>query len=276
MRRIRIGYSPCPNDTFIFANLERVAPEFEFEPVLADVETLNQWAMEGRLEVTKLSMFAFGKVRQLYGLLHSGAALGRGCGPIIVTRSRFVNMDMAEARVASPGRWTTAALLMGLCLGREPRFMHMEFSRVIPAVVRGDAELGLVIHEGRFTFGQWGLQVVLDLGQWWEETTGRPIPLGGMAMRRDLGEDLARRVDRAIRASLELSRAGAEGTMDYVLRNAQEMALDVVEKHIQLYVTDFTRELGPQGIDAVEHLLSMAGEAGLIPRVDTPIMAYPA
>ncbi|MGQ9858129.1 MAG: 1,4-dihydroxy-6-naphthoate synthase [Thermodesulfobacteriota bacterium] len=275
MGRIRIGYSPCPNDTFIFAHLEKVAPELGFEPVLEDVETLNRWAMEGRLEVTKLSMFAFGRVRQRYGLLHCGAALGRGCGPIVVGRCKSPYTLSAEARVASPGKWTTAALLMGLFLGKEPRFTHMEFSHVLPSVARGDAEFGLVIHEGRFTYRSWQLELVMDLGQWWEETTRKPIPLGGIAIRRDLGEDLARKVDSAIRASLELSLAGAEGTMDHVLRHAQEMDLEVVKKHIELYVTEFTRELGPEGTEAVEHLLSLAVKAGLIPQAQTPLMAYP-
>ena len=246
-----------------------------FEPVLADVETLNEWAMEGRLEVTKISMYALGMVRDRYGLLHSGSALGRGCGPIVVSRPGMDPARLAHARVASPGRWTTAALLLGLYLGGPPRFLHMEFSQVMPWVARGEVDFGLVIHEGRFTFRNWGLEMLLDLGQWWEELTGKPIALGGIGIRRDLGEPLAREVDHAIRVSLERSRLGEPGTMEHVLAHAQEMSPDVVHKHIELYVTDFTMELGSEGVGAVERLLAMARHAGLIPESDNPLLAYP-
>ncbi len=275
MRKMRIGYSPCPNDTFIFAHLEEVSPGTRFEPVLADVETLNEWAMEARLEVTKLSISAFGMVSSSYGLLHSGSALGRGCGPIVVSRPGRDPSGLKAALVASPGRWTTAALLLGLYLGCPPRFQHMAFSRVMDCVACGEADFGLVIHEGRFTFQEKGLEMVVDLGEWWEEKTGRPIPLGGIAVRRDLGEEAAREVDRAIKASLERSSRGEPGTMEYVLAHAQEMAPEVVEKHIQLYVNELTWELGREGLEAVEELLSMAQEAGLIPKINLPLLAYP-
>lgn len=275
MRKMRIGYSPCPNDTFIFAHLEKASPGIRFEPVLADVETLNEWAMEARLEVTKLSFSAFGLVRSSYGLLHSGSALGRGCGPIVVSRAGRDPWGLKASLVASPGKWTTAALLLGLYLGCPPRFRHMEFSRVMDCVARGEADFGLVIHEGRFTFQEKGLEMVVDLGQWWEEKTGRPIPLGGIAVKRDLGEEAAMEVDRAIKASLERSHRGEPGTMEYVLAHAQEMALEVVEKHIRLYVNEFTWELGREGLEAVEELLSMAQEAGLVPKSNFPVLAYP-
>ncbi len=274
MKRLRIGYSPCPNDTFIFAHLGKVVPGIEFEPVLADVETLNQWAMEGRLEVTKLSIGALGMVRSSYGLLHSGCALGRGCGPIVVSCPGRSSLELLNGLVASPGRWTTAALLLGLYLGQPPRFMHMEFSRVMDSVLKGEADFGLVIHEGRFTFQERGLEMIVDLGQWWEERTSMPIALGAMAIRRDLGEGLAQEVDKAIRDSLARSTRGEKGTMEYVLANAQELCLEVVEKHIQLYVTDFTWELGQEGSNAVAALLAMAEEANLIPKDKTPLLAY--
>lgn len=275
MKKMRIGYSPCPNDTFIFAHLEKVSSGIEFEPVLADVETLNQWAMEGRLEVTKLSISALGMVRSSYGLLHSGSALGRGCGPIVVSLPGRDPSELEGALVASPGRWTTAALLLGLYLGRKPRFLHMEFSRVMDCVAGGEADFGLVIHEGRFTFHQKGLEMVADLGEWWEDKTSRPIPLGGIVIRRDLGEELAMEVDQCIKASLERSRRAQPGTMEYVLAHAQEMSLEVVEKHILLYVNEFTWELGREGLEAVEELLSLAEKAKLIPRSAAPLLAYP-
>jgi len=275
MRKLRIGYSPCPNDTFIFAHLKRVAPHMGFEPVMADVETLNEWAMEGRLEVTKISMYGLGMVRDSYGLLYSGSALGRGCGPIVVSRPGMDPARLAHARVASPGRWTTAALLLGLYLGHPPKFLHMEFSQVMPSVARGEADFGLVIHEGRFTYQGMGLEMVLDLGHWWEKKTGKPIALGGMAVKRELGEEVSMEVDRAIKASLERSRLSEPGTMEHVLAHAQEMSPDVVRKHIELYVTDFTMELGSEGVGAVESLLAMARQAGLIPESSNPLLAYP-
>jgi len=264
LREIRIGYSPCPNDTFIFAHLEKVARDLKLVPILADIETLNEWAMEARLEVTKVSTFALGKVLNHYALLHSGSALGRGCGPIVVARKGTDPRRLAKAKVASPGRWTTASLLLSLYLGKSPDFVYMEFSKVMESVAKGDVEFGLLIHEGRFVFQSWGLELILDLGQWWEEKTQLPLSLGNMVIKRELPKALARKVDEAIKASLELSISQKPGTMEYVMAHAQEISRDVVMNHIQLYVTEFTRDLGEQGLEAIEKLLEMARRVGLI------------
>jgi 1,4-dihydroxy-6-naphthoate synthase len=275
MKSLRIGYSTCPNDTYIFAELGgEPSPSIAFQPVLADVETLNQWALEGRLEVTKLSFFALGRVRETYALLHAGAALGHGCGPVLVARPGTALEKLQTGVVAAPGELTTARLLLSLYLKKEPVLRQMVFFEVMPAVARGEADFGLVIHEGRFTYREYGLELRLDLGEWWESETRSPIPLGGVAVRRDLGSDVALEVDRAIRASLAAARTGSPRTMEYVFSHAQEMSPTVVRQHIDLYVNDFSCHLGPSGRDAAELLLGRAQEVGLIPASSLPLMAY--
>ena len=273
---LRIGYSTCPNDTYVFAALakERESGPVTFEPVLADVETLNGWALEKRLHVTKLSFSALGLVLDSYGLLYAGGALGRGCGPILVARPGIGLDSLEKGLVAAPGDLTTAKLLLTLYIGHEPRFSQMVFSEVMPAVSEGKADFGLIIHEGRFTYQEYGLEVLVDLGEWWEAEDGRPIPLGGIAIRRDLGKVVAMEVDQAIGRSLVAARSGRSNTMDYVLAHAQEMAPDVVAQHIELYVNDFSTNLGPEGRDAVDFLFSRAREQGLIPQSSLPLMAY--
>jgi 1,4-dihydroxy-6-naphthoate synthase len=275
MKSLRIGYSTCPNDTYIFAQLGgEPSPSIAFQPVLADVETLNQWALEGRLEVTKLSFFALGRVRETYALLHAGAALGHGCGPVLVARPGTALEKLQTGVVAAPGELTTARLLLSLYLKKEPVLRQMVFFEVMPAVARGEADFGLVIHEGRFTYREYGLELRLELGEWWESETRSPIPLGGVAVRRDLGSDVALEVDRAIRASLAAARTGSPRAMEYVFSHAQEMSPTVLRQHIDLYVNDFSCHLGPSGRDAAELLLGRAQEVGLIPASSLPLMAY--
>jgi 1,4-dihydroxy-6-naphthoate synthase len=276
LKKLSIGYSTCPNDTYIFAGLSAHEKDASppIEPVLADVETLNGWALGGRLDVTKLSFFALGRVREQYALLHSGSALGRGCGPILVSRGRADLNDLKHATIAAPGNLTTARLLLTLYLGYEPQLRQMVFSEIMPAVRDGKADLGLVIHEGRFTLDTYELQSILDLGQWWEAETGLPIPLGGIAIRRDLGENTARDVDERIRQSLSLAESGSSKVEDYILSHAQEMAPSVIQQHIDLYVNEFSRDLGHEGRLAVRVLLDRAERAGLLKPCSLPIMAY--
>ena len=276
MKTIRISYSTCPNDTYIFAGLSTHEKESfpAFEPVLADVETLNGWALERRMDVTKLSFFAFGRVREHYALLNSGSALGRGCGPILVSRGGTDLKDLEHGTIAAPGNLTTARLLLTLYLGYEPQLQQMVFSEIMPSVRDGKADFGLVIHEGRFTLDAYGLQSVLDLGQWWEEESGLPIPLGGIAIRRDLGESTARAVDKRIRKSLSLAQSGSSMVEDYILSHAQEMAPSVIQQHIDLYVNHFSRDLGDEGRKAVRVLLDRAEGAGLLKPCALPLMAY--
>ena len=275
MKSLRIGYSTCPNDTYIFAALGgESSPSITFQPVLADVETLNQWALEERLEVTKLSFFALGRVREAYALLYAGAAIGHGCGPVLVARPGTALGKLRTGVVAAPGELTTARLLLSLYLKREPILRQKVFVEVMPAVSRGEADFGLVIHEGRFTYREYGLELLLDLGEWWESETGGPIPLGGIAVRRDLGPEVAVEVDRAIRASLAAARTGSPRVMEYVFSHAQEMLPAVVGQHIDLYVNDFSFHLGLSGREAAELLLRRAQEVGLVPASRLPLMAY--
>ncbi len=276
MFTLRIGYSTCPNDTYIFAALanDRVETPLIFEPVLADVETLNQWALEERLEVTKLSFFALGRVREAYGLLYAGAALGQGCGPLVVARPGTGLGGLDGGLIAAPGELTTARLLLSLYLGQEPNFSQMVFSEVMPAVAEGRADYGLVIHEGRFTYRDHGLEALLDLGEWWERETGRPIPLGGIAIRRDLGQELAQSVDVAIHRSLMAARSDPAEAMPYVKAHAQEMASEVIEQHLALYVNQYSLDLGDDGRQAVEALFARAEKYGIIKPSPLPLMAY--
>ena len=276
MKKLTIGYSTCPNDTHIFAGLSYNEKDSfpAFEPVLGDVETLNGWALKGELDITKLSFFAFFKVQTAYALLHSGGALGRGCGPILVARAGADLNSLKDGIIAAPGNLTTARLLLTLYLGYEPQLQQMVFSNVMPAVRDGKADFGLVIHEGRFTLDAYGLQSILDLGGWWEEETGLPIPLGGIAIRRDLGASMARDVDERIRQSLSLAEGGSPMVEDYIISHAQEMDPSVIQQHIDLYVNRFSRDLGDEGQRAVRVLLDRAERAGLLKPCSLPLMAY--
>jgi 5,8-dihydroxy-2-naphthoate synthase len=275
---LNIGYSSCPNDTYIMAALaqDKVDTPLTFNPVIADVETLNQLALSEKLEVTKLSFAALGMVRNAYGLLYAGAALGRGCGPLVVARHGVTLADLDRGLVAAPGELTTARLLLSLYLGKPPIFKQMLFSDIMPAVAREEADFGLVIHEGRFTFADYGLDALLDLGEWWEQEMGRPIPLGGIAIRRDLGSEVAGMVDQAIYSSLVTARANPAEAMEYVLGHAQEMDAIVVQQHIDLYVNSFTFNIGSEGEEAVKKLFAKAEEVGLLPASPLPLMAHGA
>lgn len=276
MKSLTLGYSTCPNDTYIMAALAdgRIPSPVHFRITLADVETLNQWALERRLDVTKLSFTALGRVRNDYGLLHCGAALGWGCGPLLVARPGTGLDRLKDGIVAAPGALTTAGLLLSLFHGRAPRFKQMVFSEVMPVVARGEADYGLIIHEGRFTYAQYALEALLDLGSWWEEETGLPIPLGGIAIRRDLGPETAKAVDESIRRSLEEAPRSPAETMRYVRAHAQEMDPDVIQSHIDLYVNTYSSHLSLEAKTAIETLFAKAGQAGVIQPSAMPIAAY--
>ncbi|MEW6219513.1 MAG: 1,4-dihydroxy-6-naphthoate synthase [Thermodesulfobacteriota bacterium] len=266
---VSLAFSPCPNDTFIFHGLAHGllppgSPAFT-PPVLADVETLNTWALAGRFDVTKLSCHALGLVLDQYVLLEAGAALGRGCGPLVVARERLERAGLARLTVAIPGRLTTAALLFGLWAPEAKRLVAMPFSEIMPAVAAGRVDAGVIIHEGRFTFPDYGLQAVADLGAWWEEESGQPIPLGGIAARRSLGAPLIAAIDAAVRASVRLAQDTPGATSAYVRAHAQELAAPVIAQHIALYVNDFSLNLGATGRAAVRHFLARGRAVGLLP-----------
>jgi len=267
---LSLGYSTCPNDTFLFHALAHGKIDcrgLAFEICLADVEQLNRYAEVGRLDVTKLSFAAMGHLRERYALLGSGSALGRGCGPLVVAKPGFDPSRLGRTPIAVPGMRTTAAMLLGLYLSGTPACIPMNFDRIMPAVSRGEYEAGVIIHEGRFTFQDYGLVQLVDLGRWWEEDTGLPIPLGGIAVRRDLGPDIARCVEAAIRDSVAYAFDHPEESSTYVRAHAQEMAPDVIRQHIALYVNPFTLDLGEDGLAAVDALFRRGEAAGLLPAI---------
>jgi len=268
MKQLSLAYSTCPNDTFIFHALaERLVDMrgLAFKIDLADVEALNRAAAKGMYAVSKLSFAAIGHLQGRYRILGSGAALGRGCGPLIVVRPDFDPKHLADAKIAVPGHWTTANLLLGLYLGRSLPVEAMTFDRIMPAVADGHVDAGVIIHEGRFTYTQYGLENLVDLGQWWEEETGHPIPLGAIAVREDIAPQVAGRINAVIRDSIEYAYANPGDADDYIRQHAQELEPEVIRQHIELYVNPFSIQLGRKGKQAVEALYSRAAAQGIIP-----------
>lgn len=259
-----LGYSFCPNDTFIFYALHagRVPSPLPVREVLEDVQTLNEWAAAGRLPITKISYRAYFGVMDRYVALRSGGALGRGVGPLVVARRELG--DLNGRTVASPGAQTTAELLLRLAYP-DVRLQHMRYDEVMPAVTRGEADAGLIIHESRFTYAQRGLVRLLDLGAWWEGETGLPLPLGAILVRRDLPLDVQRGLNAAVRASLEYAHAHPQEPMGYIRQHALEMSDEVMRAHIGLYVNRFSLDVGKEGEEAVRELHRRAVAAGAVP-----------
>jgi len=261
--QLKLGYSPCPNDTFIFYALAHRRIDLDalrFAVSLADVEVLNRQAGNGLLDVTKVSVHAVLHLLDHYWLLGSGGAIGRGCGPLVVARQPIPADDLRDKTVAVPGAMTTAHLLLGLTGLHRGKCVAMPFDRIMPAVAQGEVDAGVIIHEGRFTYGSFGLNLVLDLGSWWEKTTGLPLPLGGILIRRDLGRDLARRVEALIRSSLAFSRRFPDEAWPYIRENARELEDEVMRRHIEMFVNEFSLDAGLEGKAAVRYMLKAASE----------------
>lgn len=269
MQPLTLGFSPCPNDTFIFHALVHglvACPGFGFHERLEDVETLNRLALDGTLDVSKVSSHLLGFIRDDYCLLRSGGALGRGCGPLVVAAKYAAMGDLRGKRIAVPGRYTTAHLLLRLFDPALDSIIFLPFDQIIGAVQRGEADAGVIIHESRFTYADHGLVQLLDLGEWWEEETGHPIPLGGIVARRSLGSAAIAAIDRALRESVAHAIAHPGVADGYIRAHSQEMSAAVCAAHIGLYVNDFSLELGATGEAAVTTLLARAEAAGLVPR----------
>jgi 1,4-dihydroxy-6-naphthoate synthase len=267
---LTLGFSSCPNDTFIFHALVRqeagmdcpaCAPE-----VVADVETLNRWALAGRLDVTKLSFHALGHVLDRYVLLTAGSALGRGCGPLLVAGRSFPQEEWPSLRIAVPGRYTTAALLLRLFAPEARTVRMMRFDEIMPAIAGGEVDAGVIIHESRFTYQDHGLVLLQDLGAWWEQTTGLAIPLGGIAARRSLGRERLLAINRCLRASLARALADPAASLSYVRGHARELNDRVIRSHIELYVNEHSLDLGETGLAAVREFLARGRKAGILPR----------
>jgi 1,4-dihydroxy-6-naphthoate synthase len=273
-----LAYSPCPNDTYIFAALTNGllegAPPVQVH--LADIEELNNAAAHGKFELIKTSYGAVPFLLNQYRILPAGGALGRGCGPLLVARpseSPPLFHDFARKRIAIPGERTTAFLLLQFALGTRPKTVQMRFDRIIPAVARGDVDAGLIIHESRFTYRDAGLISIADLGEWWETMTLLPTPLGAILVRNDVTDEEARAINAAIRRSLAFAREHEATVMPYVREHAVEMSDEVMRSHIELYVNDFSSDLGKVGREAVNALFARAHDTGILHRETQPRFA---
>jgi 1,4-dihydroxy-6-naphthoate synthase len=280
-----LGYSFCPNDTFIFYALAhgKVAAPGPIREVLEDVQTLNDWAREGRLPMTKISYRAYFSVMDEYVALRSGGALGRGVGPLVVARpdmTRAEQGDLNGKTVLSPGALTTAELLLKIVYP-DVNVIRVRYDEVMPAVETGEyggqpVDAGLIIHESRFTYPQHGLIKLLDLGQWWETETGLPLPLGAILVRRDLAPETQWALNEAVRASLDYAYAHPDEPKAYIRRHALEMADEVMQAHIDLYVNAMSLDVGEEGERAVRELHRRAVAAGAAPETELPLFVSPA
>ena len=276
MKSFSIGFSPCPNDTYIFCGLVKghiPLTGWSLQPErLEDVETLNEWALQGRLDITKLSFHAFGHALEDYVLLNAGAALGRGCGPLLVAGSNVDQAGIAEMTVAVPGKYTTAAMLLKLYEPGWKNIIMMRFDEIMDAIESGKVDCGVIIHESRFTYEERGLVLIKDLGAWWEEMSGHPIPLGGIAVKRSLGRDLIKKIDEAVKASIIWAPKNHELCRPYIKKNAQELEDSVINDHIGLYVNSFSEDLGAEGLAAIEFFLTKGRQAKIFPVSDQDII----
>jgi 1,4-dihydroxy-6-naphthoate synthase len=242
-----------------------------FSERLEDVESLNQLALTGELDVSKVSYHALGHLRDQYALLRSGSALGRGCGPLLVAAEQIEPSALSGKVIAVPGRYTTALLLLRLLYPTLENFLVMPFNEVMDTVLSGQADAGLIIHESRFTYQGFGLHKLVDLGEWWEAETGLPIPLGGIVAKRSLGADTISAIERALRSGVEYARSNPSVAAGYIREHSQEMSAEVCAAHIGLYVNDFSTELGDEGERAIACLLRRAEQAGIIPASNAPL-----
>ena len=266
---IRLGHSPDPDDAFMFWALAAGAIDtrgFEFEQVLQDIQTLNEWALEGRLEVTAVSLHAYPFVQDRYALLPHGASIGAGYGPIVVAREPLTAAELRETEIAVPGRMTTAFLTLRLYLGSEFRFREVAFDEIIREVKAGRAAAGLLIHEGQLTFAQHGLHRVVDLGEWWLLETGLPLPLGINVARRDLGEPVLQEVSEILAESIEAGLASRPQALRYAMRFGRGLDPALTDRFVGMYVNRLTQDYGGEGRQAVEELLARAERAGAVDR----------
>lgn len=255
-----LGFSPCPNDTFIFDALVNGKIDtggLEFEPVLEDVQTLNRWAREGKLDISKISYGVLPLILDKYQVLDAGGALGKGVGPLLIAKTPLPLQDIAHARIAIPGENTTAHMLFSLAFPEASNKEFMLFSTIEQAVLSGQADAGVIIHENRFTYQQKGLVKLMDLGEYWEQETGSPIPLGGIVVRKSISQPLQQTINTLIRKSLEFSYAGYPELAGYVKEHSQEMDEEVMRRHIDLYVNNYSIALQDEGKRAVHKLLKV-------------------
>jgi 1,4-dihydroxy-6-naphthoate synthase len=270
--KLSLGFSPCPNDCFMFDAIVNNRIDLEglkFSERLADVEALNKSAFAGEADVTKLSYHAYAYCAGNYVLLDAGSALGRNCGPLLISRRPISKAEVAAGHleIAIPGRYTTANFLLSLAFPAAVKKTELVFSAIEAALLNDEYDAGLIIHENRFTYEAKGLKKIIDLGEFWEGETGAPIPLGGIVINRLLPDEVKRTVNRVLRRSVEYAFANRAASLPYVRAHAQEMSEDVMYRHIDLYVNEYSVDLGKEGRRAVELLFERARATGLIPAV---------
>ena len=268
-KKLTLGISTCPNDTFVFDawvnNRIKDAPPVRCS--LKDISELNGIAMDAAMDVIKVSFFAYGFIKEKYRLLNAGGALGRGCGPVVVARPGISDHKSGDVRIALPGELTTANLLFSLYRPKIKNKIYMKFDEIMPAIANHEVDAGVVIHEGRFTFEDYGLVLLKDLGAWWEDETGFPVPLGAIVARKTLGEKAIESAELSIRKSLKMAWSAPEIPMPFMRKLAGEMDDNVLRSHVDLYVNDFTFDFGEEGRKAIDLLLEMAKERGLFDKI---------
>jgi 1,4-dihydroxy-6-naphthoate synthase len=265
--KLTLGFSPCPNDTFIFdamVNGKIDTQGLTFDYVMEDVGTLNAWAEQSKLDITKLSYSTFLHTVNQYALLHSGSALGEGVGPLLVCKKALGLANVESFKIATPGFNTTANLLLSLAYPHAMNKAELVFNEIEGAVIDGTFDAGLIIHEGRFTYQKKGLTKLIDLGDWWEQTTQAAIPLGGIVVRRSIDKELSATIDSIIKASIAYSWERYPDLAPFVKENSQEMEEDVMRKHINLYVNEYSNDLGEKGRKAIATLFEKAKAGGLL------------
>lgn len=262
---LNIAFSPCPNDTFIFYHLvhDQLSNKFNITPELHDVEKLNEFALNEIFDVTKLSFFAYFKVMDKYKLLNTGSALGKGCGPLLVKRKGAKLKSLKTSEILVPGLLTTANLLLNLYLERKFIPVPVRYDRIIPKLYQGEYKLGVIIHEDRFTYIENELELVADLGAYWENLTNLPIPLGAIAMKKSISQEIYEEFDTALKLSIKKAYQKPEESYHYITLHSQSMSTEVIDKHIGLYVNDYTKDLGEHGKKAIETLMEKSKQIGL-------------
>ncbi len=268
--RLKIDFSTCPNDTFIFDALVHHKIDtkgLDFELVLGDVEELNRMAFEGGLDVTKISFHAYAYLADKYKILNSGSALGRNNGPLIISKDLYSENDIPKLKIAIPGRYTTANLLLHIAFPDVKNLKEYLFSDIEQAILDGEVDAGVIIHETRFTYHRRGLRKIVDLGEFWESSTGLPVPLGGIIINRKIPVEVQKLFDSLLRQSIEFAWQNPQEPLEFIRKYAQEIEDDVMYNHIKLYVNDFTLDLGRQGRESILALLKKGAEIGFIPQV---------
>jgi 1,4-dihydroxy-6-naphthoate synthase len=274
-RLLRLGHSPDPDDAFMFYALAQDPPliqtkGYRFEHVLQDIQTLNQRAMKGELEITAISIHAYPYVAEKYALTSCGSSMGDKYGPMVVAREALTVEQLRGKTIAVPGKLTTAFLALQLCLGKAGeafQFVVVPFDQILAFVRDGNADAGLIIHEGQLTYRQMGLELIVDLGVWWHEQTSLPLPLGGNCIRRDLGREVMQEVTDVLKQSIQYSLDYRPQAVEYALQFGRDLDRALADRFVRMYVNEWTLDYGPRGREAIQRLLQAGAAAGLVPAI---------